>query len=433
MIARPHRERSARAAAVPLDRAEVGSSPSDGQPPTPARSASLQYASADVAIVGAGVVGCAIAYHLARAGARVAVYDRGPIGGGASGAAAGLLAPTGFITQDNPFARLAIASLEAFPALAEELWTHSGVNIRFDRCGALRLAGGLREAGRLRRRMTTWAALGMDAEWLGATALRALEPRLGHAAGAYGGVYVPMEAQAAPARVVAAFARAARRFGAQFHLGTAVERLITAARSAEAPERLANGLRLADGRTVAAGQFVLALGAWSALSRGLLGYALPVSPVGGQLLALRVGRGHRVPLHTMLFAGSFYAARKHDGAIWFGATREPERGFTMQISAAGTAQLRHAASAMLPCLAEAGISATWSGLRPRADVGGPLVGLAPGWTNVAVATGHGSAGILLAHLTGRAIAQWLLEGQRDERFLAFDVPRPLRAEGTLLD
>src|SRR5205085_2752255 len=94
----------------------------------------------DVAVIGAGIIGTSIAWRLAQAGCRVTIVDVGAVGGEASWAGAGMLAPGGEIEQRSPFADFALESLGLYPAFVEELQQESGCSIDYQRLGAVELA-----------------------------------------------------------------------------------------------------------------------------------------------------------------------------------------------------------------------------------------------------------------------------------------------------
>src|SRR6266567_3430196 len=102
-----------------------------------------------VVVVGGGVIGCAIAYELRRAGADVTLVERQRIGAGASSAAAGMLAPLAESTDPGPFSRLALRGLEAFHERAAELIEESGIDFEFRRDGVIRVAESDAEEERL--------------------------------------------------------------------------------------------------------------------------------------------------------------------------------------------------------------------------------------------------------------------------------------------
>ena len=110
----------------------------------------------DVAIVGGGVIGCAIAYYLSKSGVDVAVFDRGEIGAEASSAATGLLAPLGPLSGPGPFADLLLSSFAFFPTLVPELEEASGMHLEYEQTGALRIVRNTKHISNLRKRMHAW-------------------------------------------------------------------------------------------------------------------------------------------------------------------------------------------------------------------------------------------------------------------------------------
>src|ERR1700694_3417945 len=110
-------------------------------------------ATTDVVIIGGGVIGCAIAYYLRKAGREVMVVDEGEIGAQASSAAAGLLAPLGSLSGPGPFADLLLASFALFPSLVPELEEASGIRVEYEQTGALRVVRNPRNVSNLSKRM----------------------------------------------------------------------------------------------------------------------------------------------------------------------------------------------------------------------------------------------------------------------------------------
>src|SRR5438067_13721919 len=107
----------------------------------------------DVLIIGGGVIGCSIAYSLRKLGVAVTVVDQGEIGGEASSAAAGLLAPLGSLSGPGPLADLMLASFALFPTLVPELEDATGIRMEFDQTGALRVVGNSVNIPNLRQRV----------------------------------------------------------------------------------------------------------------------------------------------------------------------------------------------------------------------------------------------------------------------------------------
>src|SRR5713226_10290134 len=123
-------------------------------------------ASTDIVIVGGGVIGCAIAYYLRKAGREVMVVDQGEIGAQASSAAAGLLAPLGSLDGPGPLADLLLASYSMFPELVPELEEASGIAMEYEQTGALRIVRNPANISNLRKRMKAWQPLGLQMYWL---------------------------------------------------------------------------------------------------------------------------------------------------------------------------------------------------------------------------------------------------------------------------
>ena len=147
----------------------------------------------DVAIVGGGVIGCAIAYSLSKSGADVAVFDQGEIGAEASSAATGLLAPLGPLSGPGPYADLLLSSFALFPALVPELEDASGMHLSYEQTGALRIVRNPKNVPRLYKRMQDWQPFGLKMHWLTGDEARQLEPLLSPDVCA--AIYVPEESQ----------------------------------------------------------------------------------------------------------------------------------------------------------------------------------------------------------------------------------------------
>src|SRR5688500_14495682 len=233
--------------------------------------------SRDVVVVGAGAIGLAGAWRAVQRGMTVRVLDRDEPGAGASGVAAGMLAPVGEASWgEERLLEAALASHAAWPAFAAELADATGMDSGFIEGGALHVALDRDEAAELRRRFELMESLGLAAEWLTPGQARALEPGLHPSL--YGGVHAPHEAGVDPPALVRALRDACGRAGAEVVCG------------AEVIEAISEGDRLAavitdDGERHVAGTTVVAAGAWSGAADWLPPEARPpVRPVKGQIL-----------------------------------------------------------------------------------------------------------------------------------------------------
>ena len=343
----------------------------------------------DVAVVGGGVVGCAIAFELAREGRRVVLLERGELAGEASGVAAGMLLPLGESAAPGPLATLGLASLALYPELVAELRDRSGIDAELVASGALHVAEDAAAAERLRARARALSALG--AEWLEAPEVRELEPRLGPRLA--GALFARGEAHVKSALLARAAAGAAASLGARIETGVCVQALRR------------DGARVVgvatSGGEVPAGCVVLCAGAWSP---GLAPCALPIEPVRGQILALE---SPRPPLGAIVTAAAGYLVPRRDGSVVVGATSE-RVGFAPGVTAAGVAELLAAAQALVPALGACAFRGAWSGLRPATPDGLPAVGPLPGAPGLVLAAGHHRNGVLLAPITARIVADLVL-------------------------
>src|SRR6266566_336727 len=352
----------------------------------------------EVVIVGGGVIGCSIAYQLSKADKKVIVTEREEVAAEASRAAAGLLAPLGELSGPGPFTDLLLASwnlnLELIPVLEDA----SGVRVEYHHPGSLHTVTDAEDAAYLREQMEAWEALGLQVSWLEGDEAREFEPLL--EPGVVAAVYSPRDGSIKPAAMTRAYAESARRQGVTFYEHTEITGI----------ERRASrvvGVQTARGDVIACDHLVIAAGAWSARFGNWLGFSLPVSPMRGQILSLRQPAS---PLKHILFGEGVYLVPKLDGTIYVGATVE-QVGFDKAVTAEGIAWLLSSAIQLVPSLASAPNANIWAGLRPWSPDSRPILGKAPGWENVTLATGHSASGFELSAITGKTIADLVVTGQ----------------------
>ena len=345
----------------------------------------------DAVVIGAGLIGLSCAWRARRRGLSVLVIDRaGEPGAGASGVAAGMLAPVteADFGEEGPL-RVNLAGRERWPAFAAELEEVSGLPTGYRETGALVVAADRDDAEALHRLHDFQRSLGLAAEWLPPSRCRALEPGLSpHVAG---GILAPQDASADPRATVRA-------------LSTVVEEIVLGAeaQAIEHDDGRVTGVRTASG-TISCGQVVVAAGAWSA---GLaLGEGPPVRPVKGQILELRVRGAMPEPLRHVVRTPRCYLVGRGDGRVVLGATVE-EQGFDTAVTADGVFRLLEAAWEVLPEVGELELVRARAGLRPGTPDNAPVVG-AGALEGLVWATGHWRNGVLLAPLTGEAVARLL--------------------------
>ncbi len=364
----------------------------------------------DILIVGGGVIGCAIAYYLRKAGADVVVIDAGEIGAEASSAAAGLLAPLGPLSGPNPFADLLLAGFALFPSLVPELEEASGIHLEYEQTGSLRVVRDAKHIPNLRKRMKAWQPLGLQMYWLTREEARQREPLL--SPGISAAIYVPEESQIRAPHVVQAYAQAAANKGAVLY----PHKLVAGITKHNAR---VTGVQTTQGESIPCNHLVIATGAWSARCGEWLNITLPVKPQRGQMLALRQPSP---PLHHIIFGEAAYLAPKKDETIVVGATKD-EVSFDKHLTAGGVAWLLNTAIRLAPSLENSAIDRLWTGLRPKTPDQHPILGPAPGWENVTLATGHGSVGVMLSAITGQTVTELVMTGQVPEIVRSFPVER----------
>lgn len=357
----------------------------------------------DVAVVGGGVIGLAVAWRCAQRGMRVTVYDPEP-GSGASTVAAGMLAP---VTEahfgEEPLLRFALASKRRWPAFAAELAAAAGsdIDLGYRTDGTLLVAFGADELREVRRLHEFYATLGLATEWLTASQCRQREPLLSPRV--TGGMVTADDHQVDPRGVVAALLRAVAQAGVSL-----------------VPQHID------DLAALRADKVVVAAGSWSEQLSGL-----PVRPVKGQILRLRARDGGPGFRHTVrAFAGprSIYLLPRLSGEVVAGATVE-ERGYDTAITAGALQDLLRAAIDVVPEVAEYELVEARAGLRPGTPDNAPLLG-ATADPRVIAATGHFRQGILLAPLTADTVAELAATGQPPEEITPFAPDRFATRERT---
>jgi len=348
----------------------------------------------DVVVVGGGAIGLCCAWRLAQAGAKTVVLDRAEPPAGATRVAAGMLAPIGELAFGEPeLLRMTIAAAEVYPAFVAELEAATGLDSGYARHGALHVALDRDEASELRRVHDLQRSLGLGAEWLPPRRCRELEPGLTPSFN--GGVHAPDEAAIDPRLMTAALLAALAREGVEVRGGTEVVAPILDG------ERL-EGVRTAAGEELRAGHVVLATGAWAGAESWLPEAARPpVRPVKGEILELRSPDG-AAPCERIVASERVYLVPRPDGRLIVGATTE-ERGFDATVTAGGVHELLREAYRLLPDIAEMELIEAMAGLRPGTPDNLPLIGHGD-LDGLILACGHYRNGILLAPLTGEAVA-----------------------------
>jgi D-amino-acid dehydrogenase len=367
----------------------------------------------DAVVIGGGLAGACVSYHLAEAGAATLLVDRRDPGR-ATDAGAGILSPE---TNKHPldaWDQLVRACGQFYPDLVAALADASAGESGYDRCGLLTLA------------LADWdtdefdaaAALILDRQerhgppaagplrTITADEAKAMYPPLGRVTRA---LYHPGAARVDGRMLNAAVLAGAVTHGLATRTGDA--RLVLAGDRADAVE--------VAGERISCGAVVIAGGAWSDAFGQALRVPVPIAPARGQIVHLRVpgeDTGAWPILQPLL---GMYQVPWPGGRVAVGATVEPEAGFDAQPTAGGMRLVFGEALRVAPGLADASFVEVRVGLRPVSADDLPVVGPVPGWTNVHVATGYGANGLLLSPYCGRGVAAAALGQAVDPLLMPF--------------
>lgn len=347
----------------------------------------------DAAIAGGGVIGGSIAMELARAGLRVAVFDRQQPGQEASWASAGIISPA----PENPgmiaTVELAKRSAALYPEFVAQVEEISGQSTGFRAKGTLEALFSRDTKAELSTIIALHHGLGLKAEPLRAEDARELEPALSDEIEA--AILRPEEASIDNRLLTAAVFEAARRSGAEIFSGSGVKAIWREGSRCR-------GLILQNEK-VEAKWTLIAAGCFSGTIEGIAAYA-PVRPAKGQMVALRADE---LELERVLWSEKIYLVPRNDGRILAGATVEYV-GFDRRVTAGGIEKILSAAIELVSGLKNARIEETWAGLRPDSADHLPILGPAD-LEGLVMATGHFRSGILLTPITARLIREWVTE------------------------
>jgi glycine oxidase len=381
----------------------------------PAEEASLSNAtrSFDVAVIGGGAIGLAVAWRAAEKGLRTTVLERGEPGGGTSHVAAGMIAPIAEAKLvERSLLRLTLASARHYPAFVAELAEASGVDPGYLSCGTLLAARDSDEAEALDRELAMRTQLGLAVRRLRASEARRLEPGLAPALRL--ALELPEDHSIDPRRLTVALAAAVGRAGGVVRTGSDVSEIL------HTGSRI-SGVRLSGGERIDAGQVVIAAGVWSDSIEGIPAEArVPIRPVKGQILRLHDPAGPGLLTRVLRMQGSYIVPRG-DGRYVLGATSE-ERGFDTTVTAGAVFELLRDTIELVPGVSELVIDELAAGLRPGTRDNAPAIG--PGsLPGLHWATGHYRHGILLTPITAEIMAAALTGEEPSELAAEFS---PLR-------
>ena len=359
----------------------------------------------DVVVIGAGVIGCSVAYYLAREGIKVALLERESFGSGSSAHATGFISLLGTEFTPGPSFQFGLESYREFPSLVAELEDATGMDLLYQRRPSLRLA--LEESEeQLIKDLMTWQQEHVAMRWISSDDVHELEPRL--TPSLIGAVYEDESAQLDSYRLNLALAAGAEKKGTQ-----TINRNVTGLLS---EKNRITGVQTEQG-DISCGTVVVAAGLWSPPFQRDLDFPIPVGALKGERLLLKYDgdplqvlisspkRGHMISrLDGFLSVGSTGGRDYDQDQLYQGADMDRVPTETARV------EIMQRAIDVFPDLENAALIEQLAGSRPLSPDRIPIIGPVPGKEGVVLATGHTTKGIHLGPSTAKVVTQYIQGG-----------------------
>lgn len=342
----------------------------------------------DVAIIGGGIIGCSIAYYLAKEQVTVAVFESGQIGGKTTSAAAGMLGAHSECDNLEVFYPFARSSQTSYVSLEKQLKEICGIDIRRTPGGIYKLAYNETEKNELLRLCSL-----PTVEWRDVNELRQMEPSVSK--DIVGAAYIHDDVNVLPEAVCRGFSLAAQIHGADIYEYTQVFDFHKTGSYYSVQTQSGS---------IEARYVVVASGVWSNSFFQHLGLENRIVPVKGECLSVL---NEEIHLKHTLFHEHCYIMPRNNGRIVIGATMV-ENDWSEKPTLGGIEQMMTKAKTMLPAIGKMKIDNFWGGLRPKTFDGKPFIGTHPEQDHLLFAAGHFRNGILLAPATGQMIRNLIL-------------------------
>ncbi len=362
---------------------------------------------ADVVVIGGGVIGSAIAWNLAAQQQHTILVEKNQPGKEASSAAAGILAVASGRSKRGPMYQLKSASQKLYPALVQELEERTGIDIEYQRAGVLDLIRTDADEKKYRQLYDLRREQGYTATWLSADEAQRFEPVL--TANIRGAVHFADDHHVNNERLAEAWAQGAAQRGTTVQTGVTVNEA-----------RITNGkvtaVRIGE-EWVNTGLVVIAAGSWSQEVGAIFGLTIPTQPAKGQMLTVRFP-----PLQHVISWNDHYLVPRKNGEVVMGSTVEFV-GHNKEVTLETIRALIDRSEDLVPAVRTAPLNRFWAGLRPYSPTRRPMLCRAPGLDNVILATGHHRNGIVLAPITGQLICELITTGKTSMSLEPFAFPR----------
>lgn len=359
---------------------------------------------ADIAVIGGGMVGTALAYGMARAGADVAVLDEGDVAHRAARGNFGLVWSQSKGLGMPAYVAWTRASVSAWPDFAVEMGECAGVEIGFRGTGGLILSLGEQElADRTQqiRRLHNQVGAATDQRMVDRKEVMALLPQAQLGPRVLGASYSPQDGHVSPLLLLRALHAGLRRHGGRHLPGAAVRRI--------APDPSSFAIERADGSSFRASRVVIAAGIATTVLARQVGIELPVRPQRGQnIVTERLAPMLALPLSAL--------RQTAEGVVQIGVTNE-EVGVNAGTTLPELARMAARAVQVLPALAQARMVRAWGALRPLTPDGFPAYAQSDSHPGAFAVTCH--SGVTLAAQHARVLVGAILAGRLPDECAAF--------------
>jgi glycine/D-amino acid oxidase-like deaminating enzyme len=371
--------------------------------------------SAQIAVIGGGIIGAAITYYLAKAGADVVLVERGDVGSGSSTACSGAILMQTKGAGDK--LKIAMESREMYQTLGVEL----GEDLEYEHEGGMIIAETPEELEYIKNLSMKLCEAGSDVRLLDKDEIKDKQPFLSECV--IGSTFCPLDGSVNPLKVTFAFARAAKKAGARFYTFTCVNNI-----------KVVNGKVCAvmtDRGAMIVETVINAAGVWAPEIGKMVGLEIPILPRRGILVVTEITspmvRGSLISAKYLMskygkshessgggvgtdIPGGLVIRHTKSGNFVFGSSREFV-DFNRNTTWRGTIQIVQEAARILPGIRNVNVIRTFAGLRPYTHDGLPILGIVPYPQGFIMAAGHEGDGIALAPITGKMIADLVSSGE----------------------
>jgi glycine oxidase len=363
-----------------------------------------------VLIIGGGIIGLSIAWRLIGIGKKVVVVDKRNLGKEASWAAAGMLCGRlDLKPSEKQLLPIFEKSHYAWPKFAKELENKSGKSIGYRKEGTLMIACDIHEEQKLKNNYNFLKNNKVNISWLSGNKIREKEPYVSN--NVLSGFFSPEDHHVNNRYILDALITILKKNknNCIFKENTKVEKIIT-------DKDQVIGVKTRN-ETIKTKEIIVCSGAWTNKIKNIEIKEVPIRPVKGQMVCLKMPKGTSLLKH-ILWRENVYLVPRDNSDLIIGATEE-EMGFDKSLTAGGIYNLLKIAREVLPAIEDLSIVESWSGLRPATRDEAPIIGPSKKIKGLIYATGHHRNGILLAPLTSNVIKNYYLNGKIENDFNNF--------------